>query len=111
MGRSIALFANGFTAFSVVPLRISSIIGVIVAALGFILGLVMIIRKLISPGILMGYTSTIVVQLFMSGLILMSMGMLGEYVGRIYICINKSPQYVIRETINIKEIVCRNESD
>ena len=103
--KSIALFANGLTAFSVVPLRISTIVGVVIAILGFILGLVMIIQKLVDPNVLMGYTSTMVVQLFMSGLILMSLGLLGEYVGRIYICINKSPQYIIRETINISEKV------
>ena len=101
LGRSVALFVNGFTAFSVVPLRISSFIGIIAAIFGFVLGVIMIIQKLLHPDMLMGYTSTMVVQLFMSGLILMSLGMLGEYVGRIYICINKSPQYVIQETINI----------
>ncbi len=101
LGKSIALFANGFTAFSVIPLRISTIVGVCAAILGFILGVVMVIRKLVNPAVLTGYTSTVVIQLLMSGLILMSLGMLGEYVGRIYICINKSPQYVIRETINL----------
>ncbi len=101
--KSVSLFANGLTAFSVLPLRISTMIGVAAAILGFVLGIVMIIQKLLNPNVLMGYTSTIVVQLFMSGLILMSLGMLGEYVGRIYICINKSPQYVIRETLNIQK--------
>ena len=99
--KSVALFANGFTAFSVLPLRVSTIVGIVVAILGFVLGIIMIVQKLVNPGVLVGYTSTMVVQLFMSGLILMSLGMLGEYVGRIYICINKSPQYVIRETINL----------
>ena len=110
--KSIALFVNGFTAFSVKPLRISTIIGMIVALLGFALGIIMIIEKLLDPGVLVGYTSTMVILLFMSGLILMSLGMLGEYVGRIYICINKSPQYIIRSTLNVNsaESLSRMES-
>ena len=72
----------------------------------------MIIEKLLDPGVLVGYTSTMVILLFMSGLILMSLGMLGEYVGRIYICINKSPQYIIRSTLNVNsaESLSRMES-
>lgn len=102
--KSIALFANGFTAFSVKPLRLSTIVGVLSAIIGFILGIIFAVRKLLNPDVLMGYTSTIVIQLFMGGLILMSLGLLGEYIGRIYICINKSPQYVIRETINFNTL-------
>ena len=41
--------------------------------------------------------------LFIGGMIMLILGMIGEYVGRIYICINNSPQYVIRETVNIKK--------
>lgn len=99
--KSAKLLVNGLTAFSVLPLRISAMIGVIAALLGFVLGLVMIVQKILNPSVPLGYTSTVVLQLFMSGLILMSLGMLGEYVGRIYISINKSPQYVIHNTINI----------
>ncbi len=101
--KSLSLFANGFTAFSVVPLRISSFVGGIVAILGFVMGIIMIIQKLTNPNVPIGYTSTVVILLFMSGLILMSLGLLGEYVGRIYICINKSPQSVIKETINLDD--------
>ena len=74
--------------------------------------IIMIIEKLLDPGVLVGYTSTMVILLFMSGLILMSLGMLGEYVGRIYICINKSPQYIIRSTLNVNsaESLSRMES-
>ncbi len=101
--KSLKLLFNGLTAFSVLPLRISALIGVVVALMGFILGIIMIVRKILNPGVLMGYTSTVVLQLFMSGLILMSLGMLGEYVGRIYISLNKSPQYVIHNTINLEK--------
>lgn len=97
--RSLKLWVNGFTAFSVKPLRISSILGVIIAAIGFISGIVLVIRKIINPDILMGYSSLMSVLLFIGGIVMIMLGLIGEYIGRIYICINDSPQYVIREVL------------
>ncbi len=97
----LALWLNGFTAFSVVPLRISSLIGVICAIAGFIFGIVTIIRKLVIVDISVGWSSTISIMLFIGGLIMLMLGMIGEYIGRIYISINNAPQYVEKETINI----------
>lgn len=101
--KSLKLWLNGFTAFSVKPLRISTILGVICALIGFVFGVVTIIHKLLNPEILIGYSSTMAVFLFIGGMIMMMLGMIGEYIGRIYICINNSPQYVIRETVNIEK--------
>lgn len=101
--KSIALVANGMTAFSVKPLRIATIAGILFAFLGFCYGIYIIIRKLIYPELLVGYSSIAAILLFSCGLIMMMLGIIGEYIGRIYICINDSPQYVIKETINIDE--------
>ncbi len=101
--KSFSLFANGLTAFSVKPLRIASLLGVFFALLGFVYGLFVIIRKLLNPAIMMGYSSIMAVQLFSSGIIMLLLGVIGEYIGRIYISLNRSPQYVIRETVNIDE--------
>ena len=97
------LWMNGFTAFSEKPLRIASIIGCICAGLGFLYGLIIIIRKLLNPEILVGYSSMMAVILLLCGMIMLFLGLLGEYIGRIYISINNAPQYAIRETINISE--------
>ena len=100
--KMLNLWLNGFTAFSIKPLRISAIIGFTLSILGFIYGLFIIIRKLIIPtSILVGYSSLMAVLLFIGGIIMIMLGIIGEYIGRIYICINKSPQYVIKETINM----------
>ena len=101
--KSLKLWFNGFTAFSVKPLRVSTILGAMCAMIGFIFGIITIIRKILHPEILMGYSSLMAVLMFIGGVIMMMLGMIGEYVGRIYICINNSPQYVIRDTINIKD--------
>ena len=99
--KSFALWMNGFTAFSVKPLRIASIIGSMVAVLGFIYGVITIIRKLIHPHIFIGYSSILVSILFCSGMIMLMLGLAGEYIGRIYLAVNQYPQYVIKKAINI----------
>lgn len=102
--KMLNLWINGFTAFSVKPLRISTVIGFITAAIGFLYGLYIIIHKLfIHTNIAQGYSSMMAALLFIGGIIMLMLGMIGEYLGRIYICINKSPQYVIKEMFNIKE--------
>ena len=62
----------------------------------------MIINKIIEPNIAVGWTSIISAILIMGGLILAMLGLVGEYIGRIYISINNSPQYVIKEIITGK---------
>lgn len=99
--KSISLFANGLTNFSVKPLRLALIIGVVFALLGFFYGVYIVIRKIIYPTTAMGWSSIMSVMLFSSGMIMLLLGVIGEYVGRIYICINDSPQYVVKETINL----------
>lgn len=102
--KMLALWASGFTAFSVKPLRISTIIGFIVAVLGFVYGIVVILQKLFFRGLMLpGWSSMMAVTLFIGGIIMIMLGIIGEYLGRIYICINDSPQYVIKETRNVGE--------
>jgi undecaprenyl-phosphate 4-deoxy-4-formamido-L-arabinose transferase len=97
------LWMNGFTAFSVKPLRFATIFGFIIAFFGLLFGGVTIINKMLNPEIAAGWSSIISIILIMNGIMLMFFGLIGEYVGRIYMSINNSPQYVIRRTINKKE--------
>lgn len=99
----VLLWLQGFTNFSIVPLRFASFIGVLSAALGIIIGIILIIRKLIEPAIAMGYTSMMAAFLFIGGLIMLMLGLLGEYVGRIFILLSNTPQYLVRNIINVNE--------
>ena len=101
--KMLGLWVNGLTAFSVKPLRFSSLVGVICAIAGFVFGIITVIRKLFLSNISVGWSSTISIMLFIGGLIMLMLGMIGEYLGRIYISLNKSPQYVVKETVNINE--------
>ena len=84
----LALWMNGFTAFSVKPLRIASLLGVIFAGIGFLYGIWIIISKLFIRTAPIGYSSLMAVLLFIGGTLMLILGMLGEYVGRMYISIN-----------------------
>lgn len=93
----IGLWINGFTAFSVKPLRAATFIGLLCALVGFLAGLYVVYQKFLNPEIPVGYTSMLATLLFVGGMIMLLLGLIGEYVGRIYISINQSPQYVVRE--------------
>ena len=103
LGKLINLWLNGFTAFSVKPLRIASIVGMGSAVLGAFLLIYTIVMKFVDPNMVAGYTSLMSVILFVCGMIMIMLGLIGEYVGRIYICLNESPQFVIRETLNVEK--------
>lgn len=87
--------------FSVIPLRIASVIGCITALAGFIGGIVTAVRKLMDPTMTVGWASTVCIMLFFFGLILLVLGIIGEYIGDIVLTVNGSPQYVIREKVNL----------
>ncbi|MBR6256384.1 MAG: glycosyltransferase family 2 protein [Lachnospiraceae bacterium] len=94
------LWMNGFTSFSVKPLRIATVMGVIAAIVGFIYGIVIIIQHFILPDRVQGFASLAAILVFFGGMMMIMLGLLGEYVGRIYISLNNSPQYVIKEIYN-----------
>ena len=95
--KMIELWLNGFTSFSIKPLRIATWVGIIIAAGGFLSGLAIIIMKLAGEAVNAGYSSIMAVNLFMFGVLLCFMGLIGEYVGRIYISLNNAPQFVIKD--------------
>lgn len=99
----LGLWFNGFTAFSVKPLRIATALGALCACLGFVYGIYTIIKKFINPDVPLGFSSTMAAVVFFGGMIMLMLGLIGEYIGRIYISLNNQPQYVVRERINFDE--------
>lgn len=93
----LSLWLNGFTAFSVKPLRIATLFGSLFAFLGFLYAIYIVINKFINPNVPAGWSSIISVLMVIGGIIMCMLGLIGEYIGRIYISINKSPQFVVRE--------------
>ncbi|HAT1528399.1 TPA: glycosyltransferase family 2 protein [Morganella morganii] len=90
------LALEGITSFSTFPLRMWTYIGLFVAALSFVYGGWMIIDKLIWGNPVPGYPSLLVSILFLGGIQLIGIGVLGEYIGRTYMEVKKRPRYVLK---------------
>ncbi len=105
----ISIWLNGFTSFSVVPLRFASLCGILTALAGFIYGIYTAIVRIVNPAVPAGYSSLIVVILFTSGILMVLLGLLGEYVGRIFMLLNNIPQYIISEVVTAEEVI--NDSE
>jgi len=94
---------SGITSFSVVPLRLATVVGVIVCILSFIYIIITLIQTLIFGIDVPGYVTTLVILLFLGGLIILSVGILGEYIGQIYLESKNRPLYILEETNIEKE--------
>jgi len=95
----VSLWLNMFTNFSIMPLRISVIVGFFFAIIGFAFGLYTLVEKFMNPDMPTGYSSMFTAISIFSGIQLMAIGMLGEYLGRMFLSQNKRPQYCIRKKI------------
>jgi undecaprenyl-phosphate 4-deoxy-4-formamido-L-arabinose transferase len=94
--RLVRLFLSMMLNFSVIPLRVASIVGIVIACLG-VVGLVLVIIEGLRSGTPRGWASLMAVVLTISGVQLMVLGVIGEYLGRLFLTINRKPQYVIRD--------------
>lgn len=92
------LWMNGFTAFSIKPLRIATVVGSVSAGVGFIYGIYTIVKKFVNPNVPLGFSAIMSAIVFFGGMTILMVGMAGEYIGRTYISVNSAPQYVVRET-------------
>lgn len=105
----IKLAIDGILSFSYKPLSYVSIIGFIVASASFLAGMRLVVLKLIGrPIVIPGWASIMVSILFIGGVQLISIGILGQYVARIYDEVKQRPKFVIKRTIGLKR---ENEND
>ena len=91
------LALEGITSFSTFPLRMWTYIGVFVAGLSFLYGAWMILDKVVFGNSVPGYPSLLVSILFLGGIQLIGIGVLGEYIGRIYVEVKNRPRYVLKK--------------
>lgn len=99
----IRLWSN-FTNFTVLPLRIAGVAGGIFGGIGLILSVIFLIRAGCYGFLPVDFLMSIIgLLLFFFGITLTTIGIMGEYVGRTFLCVNQSPQYVIRQVYNVEE--------
>jgi dolichol-phosphate mannosyltransferase len=99
---SIKIGLNGLISFSRKPLQIMSIIGFGMACISFFIAVFYFINHLIGYNYPLGLTTIVLVVTFFSGIQLLALGLLGEYVGRIYDDVKGRPLYIVDEVINIE---------
>jgi undecaprenyl-phosphate 4-deoxy-4-formamido-L-arabinose transferase len=97
--RSFSVFLKTLTSFSVIPLRLATVIGFISAIIGFLTAIYFIIQYLTTDYKAEGWTSLILSLLIIGGILMMLIGLIGEYIGRMFLTLNKKPQYSIGEII------------
>ncbi|MDO6424853.1 glycosyltransferase family 2 protein [Saccharophagus degradans] len=103
------LALEGFTSFTTMPLKLATYIGVLTAFGSFVYGLYMIITTLINGNDVAGYPSLVVIVLFLGGIQLMSIGVIGEYLGRIFNETKKRPLYFTNEWVPSRENITISE--
>lgn len=96
MKKLLQLWSN-IMGFSVVPLRLAMYLGYFFAGIGFLGAVGVVIRKIVRPVTYIGWPSMMVCICFFSGIILVFMGLIGEYIGRIFLGMNNNPQFVVRQ--------------
>lgn len=92
------LAMEGITSFSTVPLRVWTYIGMLISSFSFLYGGWIIIDRLVWGNDVSGYASTIVSILILAGVQLIGIGVLGEYIGRIYVEVKQRPRYLVKKT-------------
>jgi dolichol-phosphate mannosyltransferase len=100
---SLKIGLNGLVSFGSRPLQMMSIAGACIAAFSFFLGLWYVIQKFMGINLTPGLSTTVLLISFFSGIQLLSLGLMGEYIGRIYDEVKKRPMYIIDKIINAPE--------
>jgi dolichol-phosphate mannosyltransferase len=101
--RLLKLAADGLFAFSIVPIRAAALLGAVASALSFVYGLYAVEEKLVFHRSPQGFTALLLVITFFSGLLLFFLGVIGEYVGRIYEETKRRPIYIVNQIFRSPE--------
>ena len=96
----LRLWLNMFTSFSILPLRVATFLGMIFSVFGFAVGIFTIFERILNPNLPVGWATIAVLISFLGGVQLIALGVVGEYLGRIYLGANKQPQFIIEEIKN-----------
>ena len=100
---SLKIGINGLVSFSSRPLQMMSVAGFLAAGFSFLVGIWYVIQKLIGIELTPGLPTTVLVVTFFAGLQLLALGLVGEYIGRIYDEVKRRPMYIIDRRVNFKD--------
>ncbi len=97
--KSLSLTAQRIFSYSLFPIKMATVSGIILAIISFLCMILLIVNRIFSNSLLPGWTSIIVIQLFLFGILFVFLGVIGEYLGRVYLETKNRPNYVIEKII------------
>ena len=100
----ISLWLNMFTNFSIIPLRLAVVLGIVFSIIGVILAMVFTIEKINNPTLPLGWASLMVSVFLLGSLQLFAIGTVGEYLGRMFLSSSGKPQFIVRSLTNCDSI-------
>ena len=101
--KSIKVFMRMLFGFSTMPLNLASYTGFVSAFIGLILAVYYFVKFMLGLEKLTGWTSTIILILILGGLILVALGIIGKYLGQMYLTLNSQPKFIIKETVGLRQ--------
>lgn len=107
----LKLAIDGITSYSTIPLRISSVLGILISVIGFVFLVIEIIKIVINGPEVAGYGTLLVGILFLGGIQLISLGIIGEYLSRVFIETKERPPYLVNETNIDKKVNDEDEKN
>jgi undecaprenyl-phosphate 4-deoxy-4-formamido-L-arabinose transferase len=100
----LRLWLNMFMNFSVMPLRVSTLLGLAWSVLGLLLGIQVVVERIVRPDVPVGWASVLIAILLFSGVQLVMLGLMGEYLGRLFLTENQTPQFVVSEVVEVESL-------
>jgi dolichol-phosphate mannosyltransferase len=108
--KMIRLAVDAALSFSILPIRVITWIGLLTAILGFVWGAYSVLRKILLHDTVQGWATLVALNALLGGIILIALGVIGEYVGRIYQQVKGRPLYLVQETYNLDDTVPQAKS-
>jgi polyisoprenyl-phosphate glycosyltransferase len=105
---SLRIGINGLVGFSSRPLQLMSMAGFVLAAISFMIGIIYVMQKIMGAAITPGLSTTVLVVSFFSGVQLLALGLVGEYIGRIYDETKRRPMYIVDRKVNFSEPISQS---
>lgn len=96
LSKMLALAFDGITSLSIKPIRMIAAMGIVMSLISFV-GIIYVFVSLVAGTVVSGWASTVLITCFLGGIQLISLGVIGEYIGKIYLEVKKRPRYIISD--------------
>ncbi len=108
--RKLMRLFMSFMNYTVIPLRLATCMGILLSLAGLLGAIAVFVQKMVNPNVAVGWSSLMCAMVLLFGFMFFMLGVIGEYIGKLILNINKTPQFVVRDTINVDKEQSRPEN-